>query len=70
MRRKKEDAELVEIRGVTIVGSNERAGLFEIHNGDRVWIPWDNVAQGSIERDGETGSIFIPSWLASSKGLH
>jgi hypothetical protein len=60
--------EIVEIQNCKLAKSTDKAGLFEI-DGAEFWIPWSQVKDGSIEWDGEEGSVFLRRWLAEEKGI-
>lgn len=64
---------VVRIEDVTLKRSTEKAGLFIIDDGDdgtiELWLPWSQVLEGSVDRDGETGDLIIPLWLAEKHEL-
>jgi RNase P/RNase MRP subunit p29 len=61
--------DLVTLEDVTVVKETKNA--FLISNGDREeWIPKSLVGRTSeVEREGDTGMIRIPEWLAKDRGL-
>ncbi len=58
----------VLIEDATVVRSTEKAGLFKI-DGKEYWIPWSQVHDDSVDRDGSTGNLWITEWIAGEKGL-
>lgn len=68
------DRQTVEITDVTLTKSTEKAGLYEI-DGEKVWIPFSQLRkhpdtdEESVDKDGESGSLFLPRWLAEEKDL-
>ncbi len=54
---------------VTLIRSTERAGLYRDTEGNEFWIPWSQLRDDSVDKDGETGDIRIPLWLAEEKEL-
>ncbi|MBR9800280.1 hypothetical protein GYB59_00640 [bacterium] len=60
--------ESVEFEDVLLRRSTGKAGLFLIE-GEEFWIPWSQVLDGSVDKDGETGDLFITEWIAEQKGL-
>ena len=61
-------ANTVEFEDVTLEASTDKAGLFVI-DGEDVWIPWSQVQDGSVDKDGETGTLIITEWIAEQKNL-
>lgn len=59
----------VVIADVTLKRSSEKAGLFQDEDGDTFWIPWSQLKEDSVDKDGESGDIRIPRWLAEEKDL-
>lgn len=60
--------EYIEIEDAKLIRSTPKAGLYQI-DGEEHWIPWSQINEGSVDRDGETGSIYISEWIAEQKGL-
>lgn len=61
--------EEVEIEVDNLKAQTEKAGLFVI-DGEEVWLPWSQIGGGSnVTKNGESGVICIPRWLAEEKGL-
>lgn len=64
---------VVRIEDVTLKRSTEKAGLYVLDDGDdgtiELWLPWSQVLEGSVDRDGETGDLIIPLWLAEKHEL-
>jgi hypothetical protein len=58
----------VLIEDATVVRSTDKAGLFRI-DGEEYWIPWSQVRDDSVDRDGATGNLWITEWIAGEKGL-
>ena len=63
-----EKFDTVVITNVTLIRSTAKAGLFEI-DGDNHWIPFSQLRDDSVDRDGDFGDIRIPRWLAEEKEL-
>jgi len=59
----------VIIPEVTLSRSTEKAGLYRDIEGNEFWIPWSQLREDSVDKDGETGDIRIPLWLAEEKEL-
>lgn len=59
----------VIISEVTLVRSTPKAGLYRDTEGNEFWIPWSQLRDDSVDKDGETGDIRIPLWLAEEKEL-
>lgn len=59
----------VIITEVTLARSTEKAGLYRDTEGNEFWIPWSQLREDSVDKDGETGDIRIPLWLAEEKEL-
>lgn len=59
----------VIISEVTLVRSTEKAGMYRDTEGNEFWIPWSQLRDDSVDKDGETGDIRIPLWLAEDKEL-
>lgn len=57
------------ISEVTLIRSTEKAGLYRDTEGNEFWIPWSQLRDDSVDKDGETGDIRIPLWLAEEKEL-
>ena len=55
------------ISDVRLVRSTDSKGLFEF-NGERHWLRWEDVLPGSVEWDGQRGTLFVEPWLY--KRLH
>ena len=64
-----EKYDTVIIEDVTLKRSTEKAGLFQNEDGDAFWIPWSQLKDDSVDKDGESGEIRIPRWLAEEKYL-
>ena len=60
---------IVCIENVTLKRSSSKAGLYADEEGDEFWIPWSQLHEPSVDKDGETGDIWIPLWLAAEKEL-
>lgn len=59
----------VTVPDVTLIRSTEKAGLYRDSNGEEFWIPWSQLREDSVDKDGDTGDIRIPLWLAEEKEL-
>ena len=54
-----------------IVASTEKAALIQFDDfleGQQEWVPWSQIGPNSIERDGQTGPVYISVWLCEEKG--
>lgn len=60
---------IVTVTGMTLVRSTDKAGCYRDEDGDEYWFPWSQVMEGSVDRDGDTGDLLIPRWLADEKGV-
>lgn len=60
---------IVCIENVTLIKSTSRAGLYRDEEGDEFWIPWSQLHEGSVDKDGDSGDIWIPLWLVAEKEL-
>lgn len=66
------DRSFTEIENVTVVASTKKAGLFRFNDyptEEPEWIPWSHVDEGSVSKDGETGTLVISTWMAKQKGF-
>ncbi len=59
----------VEIENVKLVRSTKGAGLFQFDDGERVWLPWSLIDEGSVDKDGETGVLVLLKWKAREIGF-
>jgi hypothetical protein len=59
----------VIISEVTLIRSTEKAGMYRDTEGNEFWIPWSQLREDSVGKDGHTGDIRIPLWLAEEKEL-
>ena len=59
----------VIISEVTFIRSTDKAGLYRDTEGNEFWIPWSQLREDSVDKDGDTGDIRIPLWLAEEKEL-
>lgn len=57
-----------EIEDATLIKSTERAGLYRIEDRD-VWIPWSLVDEGSVDKDGQTGTIYVAEWFVEREQI-
>lgn len=62
-RSKTRGTAFVEIADTKLIRSNEKAGLFQI-DGAEHWIPWRVLSKRSIDRDGQTGTIYVAESFA------
>lgn len=51
------------------VKTTEKAGLFDLPDQGEFWIPWSQIRDGSVDKDGETGELWISQWMADEKGI-
>ena len=61
-------SEYVEIEDAMLVRSTAMAGHYRI-DGEKYWLPWSGVEDGSVDTDGETGTLYLAEWLAMKEGL-
>lgn len=61
--------DLVTILDVTLARSTDKAGMYRTEEWDEFWIPWSQLGEGSVNKDGDSGDIYIPRWLADAKEL-
>lgn len=59
----------VEIENVKVVKSTANAGLFRLPDGTEHWIPWSQIDEGSVDRDGGVGTLVCSKWIAQQKGI-
>lgn len=61
----------VEIQNVTLISSTSRSGKFRLndHDGTIIFVGWNQVDEGSVDKDGETGVLIIPRWLAEREEI-
>lgn len=59
----------VIISEVTLIRSTEKAGMYRDTEGEEFWIPFSQLREDSVDKDGDTGDIRIPLWLAEEKEL-
>lgn len=61
--------EQVEVYVDRLIRQTEKAALCRI-DGEEMWLPWSQIDEGSeIAKDGDSGTVYIPRWLAVDKGL-
>jgi site-specific DNA-methyltransferase (adenine-specific) len=61
--------EQVAIEVDELLRQTEKAALCLIGD-EEVWLPWSQIDKGSeIAKDGDSGTVYIPRWLADDKGL-
>lgn len=58
----------VLVSEVTLVRSTDKAGLYKIE-GKEHWIPWSQIREDSVDKDGETGDLWITEWIADQKEI-
>lgn len=61
--------ERVQITNVTLKRSSAKAGLYVFEDESEEWIPFSQVAEGSVDKDGDTGTLYIPRWLAEDRNI-
>jgi len=61
----------IEVENVRLITSTEGAGLFEFldYDNEREWVPWSQIDEGSVDRDGSTGTLVITEWFAKKIGF-
>ena len=59
----------VLIEDATCVKTTDKAGLFKTPGQEDAWIPWSQIRGDSVDKDGETGDLWISSWIADEKGI-
>ena len=60
---------MIEIDNVFLKGQTDLAA-FCVIDGKEYCLPWSQIDEGSeIAATGDTGTIWIPLWLAQEKGL-
>jgi hypothetical protein len=59
--------EYIEFEDCRLVRSTEKAGLFYMPEFGEQWIPFSQVSDDSVDRDGHTGSIFLTKWICDQK---
>lgn len=69
MANKDRKFDRVEISGVMLKRSSEKAGLYVFEDGGEEWLPFSQVAAGSVDKDGDTGTLWIPRWLAEDRDI-
>lgn len=60
---------IVLVKNVTLIRSTDKAGLYQTEDGEEFWIPWSQLKDFSVDKDGDTGDIRIPRWMAEDKEL-
>jgi|GEM_PF-2567201 hypothetical protein len=64
------EQEYVVVFDVLLVKQTDNAGLFEIEaEAKRIWLPWSQLDEGSIDTDGQVGSIYLAKRLAWKHNL-
>ena len=58
----------VAVCDVQLLEETERAGLFLIEE-EEVWLPWTQVDEESVPREGEEGDLYVRRWIAIEKDL-
>lgn len=62
-------SEHVRIPEATLIRQTEKAGLFEIED-EEIWLPWSQVEDSGPAKNGDTGPLYVPRWLAEKNHLH
>ena len=61
--------EKVAVEDVTLVRSTVKAGLYRTPDGSEYWIPFSQISEDSVDKDGTSGTLWIPRWLAEEKDM-
>ncbi len=59
----------IEFEDAKLICQTDMAGLFEIEDQGQHWIPWSQVSEDSIDKDGQVGSLFLTEWICEKKGI-
>lgn len=59
----------IEFEDCKLIRQTEMAGLFEIGEQGQFWIPWSQVSEDSIDKNGDEGSIFLTPWICRQKEI-
>jgi hypothetical protein len=61
--------EQVAIHVDRLIRQTSGAALCEI-DGEEIWLPWSQIDEDSeISKDGDSGTAYIPRWLADAEGV-
>lgn len=63
------ETEYIEFEDCKLIHQTDMAGLFEIPDQGRFWIPFSQVSEDSISKNGEEGTIWITEWICEQKGI-
>lgn len=65
--------ETVIVCEATQLRSTDKAALYRVETDDNtyaeVWIPFSQLRDGSVDKDGTSGDLHIPRWLAEDNEL-
>jgi len=56
------------VNEATLIRSSDKAGLYKIY-GEEHWIPWSQIRDDSVDKDGESGELWITEWIADEKEI-
>lgn len=59
----------VMIENATLKRSSKLSGLYVLEDGTETWLPFTQLAEGSVDKDGDTGTLYIPRWLAEDRDI-
>lgn len=63
------DTDQVTVNVDEALRQTEKAVLVRVGDAE-VWLPWSQIDEGSdVRRDGDSGRVYIPRWLAEEKDL-
>ena len=69
MSRNHAGANEVQLEDVLVLRKTDKAILVEVDTA-QIWIPKSQISENSeVWKDGQTGALIIPEWLATAKGL-
>ena len=56
------------VSDATLIRSSDKAGLYKIDDTEH-WIPWSQIRDDSVDRDGQSGDLWITEWIADQKEI-
>ena len=70
MNKRKSSDSTFEVEVAEVLKETDMAILVKLETGDEIWIPKSQIHDDSeVWKSGHTGTLVIPEWLATEKGL-
>ncbi len=63
------DQEYIEFEDCRLIRQTEKACLVEIPDQGEQWLPWSQVGEDSISKDGDVGFLYLTKWICDQKEI-